>query len=62
MFQAKAKNLRYHVLASDYDGTLALKRRVDAPTIRALEAFLATGRRPVLVTGRELQELLDIFP
>lgn len=54
--------MRYHVLASDYDGTLALHGRVDDPTITALESFLATGRRLVLVTGRELPELLDIFP
>lgn len=54
--------MRYHVLASDYDGTLAHHGRVDEPTLAALEKLLATGRRLVLVTGRELPELLEIFP
>jgi HAD superfamily hydrolase (TIGR01484 family) len=54
--------MRYHVLASDYDGTLAHHGRVDEPTVASLEKFLATGRKLVLVTGRELPELIDIFP
>jgi HAD superfamily hydrolase (TIGR01484 family) len=54
--------MRYHVLATDYDGTLATHGRVDQPTLDALERLLATGRRLVMVTGRELPELLDIFP
>jgi hydroxymethylpyrimidine pyrophosphatase-like HAD family hydrolase len=54
--------MRYHVLASDYDGTLAHNGRVDEPTVAALEKLLATGRRLVLVTGRELPELLQVFP
>lgn len=54
--------MRYLVLASDYDGTLAHNGRVDAPTVAALQRLLATGRRLVLVTGRELPELLPIFP
>jgi len=54
--------MRYHVLASDFDGTLAHDCRVNGATIAALESFLATGRRLVLVTGRELPEILKIFP
>lgn len=54
--------MRYQVLASDYDGTLAHDGRVDASTLAALQRFIATGRRLVLVTGRELHELLDVFP
>jgi HAD superfamily hydrolase (TIGR01484 family) len=54
--------MRYHALATDYDGTLAHKGKVDSLTIAALEKLLATGRKLVLVTGRELPELLDIFP
>jgi hydroxymethylpyrimidine pyrophosphatase-like HAD family hydrolase len=54
--------MRYHALATDYDGTLAHHGAVDAPTLVALEKLLATGRKLVLVTGRELPELLDIFP
>ncbi len=54
--------MRYHLLAADYDGTLAHDGRVDEKTIAALERLRETGRRLVLVTGRELPELLHIFP
>src|SRR6478736_712090 len=54
--------MRYHVLATDYDGTLAHDGLVDAATVEALRKFLATGRRLVMVTGRELPDLLAIFP
>ena len=35
---------------------------VDEPTLAALERFRDSGRRLILVTGRELDELLEIFP
>lgn len=54
--------MRYQVLATDYDGTIAHHGRVSESTVKSLESLLATGRRLVLVTGRELPELLDIFP
>jgi hydroxymethylpyrimidine pyrophosphatase-like HAD family hydrolase len=54
--------MRYHVLATDFDGTLATNGQVDEATIAAMERLLATGRRLVLVTGRELPELMEIFP
>ncbi len=54
--------MRYHVLATDYDGTIATDGHVDAATIDAMKRLLATGRRLVLVTGRELPELLQTFP
>jgi hypothetical protein len=54
--------MRYQVLATDYDGTIARNGVVDAPTIEALEKLLATGRRLVLVTGRELPQLQTTFP
>ena len=54
--------MRYYALACDYDGTLAHYGRVDEPTVAALERLLATGRRLILVTGRELSELQQIFP
>ena len=49
-------------MATDYDGTLAHNGRVSETTVKSLEALLATGRRLLLVTGRELPELLEIFP
>jgi hydroxymethylpyrimidine pyrophosphatase-like HAD family hydrolase len=54
--------MRYRVLATDYDGTLAHNGHVDEFTVAALRRFLASGRQLVLVTGRELHELLGIFP
>src|SRR5262245_31409290 len=54
--------MRYQALATDYDGTLAHHGRVNEPTVKSLEALLGTGRRLIMVTGRELPELLDIFP
>ena len=50
------------VLATDYDGTLARDGVVDDKTIVALERLRASGRRALLLTGRELTDLLDIFP
>lgn len=48
-------------LATDYDGTLAKDGRVDETTVAALEDFRRSGRKLVLVTGRELPELLHVF-
>ena len=49
-------------LATDYDGTIAHHGVVDAPTLAALERFKGTGRRLVLVTGRDLPDLKRVFP
>jgi HAD superfamily hydrolase (TIGR01484 family) len=54
--------MRYHVLATDYDGTLARDGKVDKPTLDAMERLLASGRQLLLVTGREMDELLACFP
>ena len=48
-------------LASDYDGTLARDGRVDEPTLEALRRFKATGKRLILITGRELADLRAVF-
>ena len=48
-------------LASDYDGTLARDGRVDEPTLEALRRFKATGKRLILITGRELADLRTVF-
>ena len=53
--------MRYLALCTDYDGTLAHHGKVDAPTIAALEKFRASGRKLVLVTGRELPDLQRVF-
>jgi hydroxymethylpyrimidine pyrophosphatase-like HAD family hydrolase len=52
--------MRFHALATDYDGTLAHDGRMDPPTVAALERARAAGRKLVLVTGRVLPELLQM--
>ena len=44
-------------LAADYDGTIAHDGIVDDATLAALQRLKETGRRLVLVTGRELPDL-----
>jgi HAD superfamily hydrolase (TIGR01484 family) len=54
--------MRYLALACDYDGTLAHHGRVAESTLAALERLLASGRKLILVSGRELPDLLATFP
>jgi hydroxymethylpyrimidine pyrophosphatase-like HAD family hydrolase len=54
--------VRYLALASDYDGTLASDGVVDRETVEALRRLAATGRKLILVTGRRLDDLLQVFP
>ena len=49
-------------LATDYDGTLAHDGVVDETTVDALLKLKRSGRRLVLVTGRELPDLIAVFP
>lgn len=52
----------YVGIALDYDGTLAKGGQVHADVIAALERYIARGHALLLVTGRELDNLLEIFP
>jgi HAD superfamily hydrolase (TIGR01484 family) len=54
--------MRYLALCCDYDGTIAHHGRVDEPTLAALKRLRESGRKLVLVTGRELDELQTVFP
>lgn len=54
--------MRYLALASDYDGTLAQHGFVDNKTICAVERLIHSGRKFILVTGRELPDLRSVFP
>jgi HAD superfamily hydrolase (TIGR01484 family) len=56
-----ARPVRLLALACDYDGTLAHHGRVDDSTIAALERVVKAGRRLLLVTGRELEDLQRVF-
>ncbi len=48
-------------LATDYDGTLAQHGRVDSQTCKALEEVRASGRKLIMVTGRDLADLKRVF-
>jgi hydroxymethylpyrimidine pyrophosphatase-like HAD family hydrolase len=54
--------MRYVALATDFDGTLATHGRVDARTLAAIDRAAAAGRKLILVTGRELDDLAGVFP
>lgn len=54
--------MRYLVLATDYDGTLAAHGQVTEEILHELQALKASGRRLVLVTGREMKDLVEVFP
>jgi hydroxymethylpyrimidine pyrophosphatase-like HAD family hydrolase len=53
--------MRYSALACDYDGTLARHGMVDPAVTTALERVRQTGRRLILVTGRQLSDLQDAY-
>jgi hydroxymethylpyrimidine pyrophosphatase-like HAD family hydrolase len=54
--------MRYLALACDYDGTLACDGQVSTDTVAALKRLLATGRKLILVSGRQLEDLFSVFP
>ena len=53
--------MRFEALATDYDGTLAADGVVSGAALAALERVRASGRKLVLVTGRELGDLGKVF-
>src|SRR5688572_5720796 len=54
--------MQYLALATDYDGTLAHDSHVSEETLAALRRFKDSGRKVILVTGREMPELVSVFP
>jgi hydroxymethylpyrimidine pyrophosphatase-like HAD family hydrolase len=54
--------MRYLVLACDFDGTIATDGNVCEETLAALHRLRDSGRKIVLVTGREMEDLLKVFP
>lgn len=54
--------MRYRAVASDYDGTLATFGRVGEEILAAVDRLRESGRKFILVTGRELLDLLGTFP
>jgi hydroxymethylpyrimidine pyrophosphatase-like HAD family hydrolase len=52
----------YRVIAVDYDGTLAHNGQVDRNTVQTLARVQESGRKLLMVTGRELESLRSVFP
>lgn len=52
----------FMALATDYDGTIAHEGKVSKKTITALKQMKDSGRKLILVTGRELPDLKQVFP
>jgi HAD superfamily hydrolase (TIGR01484 family) len=54
--------LFFVAFVTDFDGTLANNGVVDAATVDALQEIRRSGRKLILVTGRELPDLQRAFP
>ncbi|HTZ95608.1 MAG TPA: HAD family hydrolase [Terriglobales bacterium] len=53
--------MRFLLLATDYDGTLASEGHVQQKSIAAVERLRASGRKLILVTGRHMPDLATVF-
>ncbi|HUB66839.1 MAG TPA: HAD-IIB family hydrolase [Candidatus Methylacidiphilales bacterium] len=54
--------MRYLALATDYDGTLAHDGCAAPETIAAIRRLKESGRKAILVSGRQLPDLQEAFP
>lgn len=54
--------MRYLALVTDYDGVIASAGRPSDTALAALGRLRASGRRAILITGRRVQDLLEILP
>jgi hydroxymethylpyrimidine pyrophosphatase-like HAD family hydrolase len=54
--------MRYTAIALDFDGTIAHDSAVPPHVVAGLRRVKESGRKLLLVTGRELPELLAVFP
>lgn len=54
--------MRYRLLATDFDGTLARLGRVEQETQAALRCWRQAGHRLLLITGRTIAEITQIYP
>ncbi|MBD2178618.1 HAD-IIB family hydrolase [Pseudanabaena sp. FACHB-1998] len=54
--------MHYLILATDYDGTLAKDGKVSEATLDALKRLQKSGRKLILATGRQLEDLIQVFP
>jgi HAD superfamily hydrolase (TIGR01484 family) len=54
--------MNYLALATDFDGTLATDGVVEESTLKALERWRHSGRKLILITGRQLDNLIAHIP
>jgi HAD superfamily hydrolase (TIGR01484 family) len=54
--------MRFMGVATDYDGTLARSGKVDLEVVACLKKVRSSGRKLILATGRQLPDLLNVFP
>src|SRR5256885_16489312 len=54
--------MRFFCLICDYDGTIARDGVCAPSTVQALKRIGASGRKLILATGRELDDLRKVFP
>ncbi|HEY7553439.1 MAG TPA: HAD-IIB family hydrolase, partial [Candidatus Binatia bacterium] len=54
--------MRYLVLVTDYDGTIATGGKAAESTLSAIERLRRSGRRVLLLTGRRVDDLLKVCP
>lgn len=55
-------DMRYLALVTDYDGTLADDGKMSDEAVSALERLRLSGRRAILVTGRQIEDLKTVCP
>jgi hypothetical protein len=53
--------MSYLAIASDYDGTLATEGQVNLATLAAVNYWKESGRKFILVTGRRISTLREVF-
>src|SRR5687768_14146631 len=54
--------MRYLVLATDYDGTIATGGQAESAALAAMQRLRESGRRAILLSGRRVDDLLAVFP
>lgn len=54
--------MKYRVFITDFDGTLADQGRVAMATWTRIAEFRRQGGRVILATGRQLDDLFEVFP
>src|SRR5215217_3680209 len=54
--------MQFLALATDYDGTMAHDGQAPPVVLEALKRLRSSGRRVILVTGRELPDMQRLIP